>query len=538
MKKLLFLTVVFSGLAAYAQEYNITFEGSGASSMVETVKVENLTRGLSVTLNGNDILHLSTPTGAEPLASDSSAIRIYPNPVYCSSTLEIIPPAAGDATITLFDMSGKAVALLRSSLDISVSNFRLSGLKPGLYIIDVKGLKYDLSGRLISNGPAGTPRIEKLISGTISLNKSPLNKSLRGLTDDRYLEYSPGDLLKFTGTSGKYRTVVTDDPDDSKSITFNFVTCTDADNNNYAVVKIGEYTWMAENLKTTKYKDGTPIPYQVFNADTPDSLIWTWEGYSWYNNDQGNKNIYGALYKMNTFKSGKLCPVGWHAPNHSEWVNLADVMGGPSESGGRLKETETSHWAYPNTGATNESGFTALPGGRLDHNKFLGINNEATFWSVTKCGGSSDCGWSISFNGTKISWSDLYEEVGYSVRCVYGEEPKIPEVRTTPHFNVTSLRDENITATRAYTEFSVYNDHGLAITQSGVCWSTSPMPTTNDPHTSDGSGQMTGLKPGTMYFVRGYATNSAGTGYGMNISFITKTTAVEGNLYNVNQLGK
>ncbi|MGE5406520.1 MAG: FISUMP domain-containing protein, partial [Methanosarcina sp.] len=432
MKKLLFLTVVFSGLAAYAQEYNITFEGSGASSMVETVKVENLTRGLSVTLNGNDILHLSTPTGAEPLASDSSAIRIYPNPVYCSSTLEIIPPAAGDATITLFDMSGKVVALLRSSLDISVNNFRLSGLKPGLYIIDVKGLKYDLSGRLISNGPAGPPRIEKLISGTISLNKSPLNKSLRGLTDDRYLEYSPGDLLKFTGTSGKYRTVVTDDPDDSKSITFNFVTCTDADNNNYAVVKIGEYTWMAENLKTTKYKDGTPIPYQVFNADTPDSLIWTWEGYSWYNNDQGNKNIYGALYKMNTFKSGKLCPVGWHAPNHSEWVNLADVMGGPSESGGRLKETETSHWAYPNTGATNESGFTALPGGRLDHNKFLGINNEATFWSVTKCGGSNDCGWSIGFNGTKISWSDLYEEVGYSVRCVYGEEPKIPEVRTTP----------------------------------------------------------------------------------------------------------
>ncbi|MGE5418653.1 MAG: FISUMP domain-containing protein, partial [Chloroflexota bacterium] len=329
-----------------------------------------------------------------------------------------------------------------------------------------------------------------------------------------------------------------DDPDDSKSITFNFVTCTDADNNNYAVVKIGEYTWMAENLKTTKYKDGTPIPYQVFNADTPDSLIWTWKGYSWYNNDQGNKNIYGALYKMNTFKSGKLCPVGWHAPNHSEWVNLADVMGGPSESGGRLKEIETSHWAYPNTGATNESGFTALPGGRLDHNRFLGINNEATFWSVTKCGGSSDCGWSISFNGTKISWSDLYEEVGYSVRCVYGEEPKIPEVRTTPHFNVTSLRDENITATRAYTEFNVYNDHGLAITQSGVCWSTSPMPTTNDPHTSDGSGQMTGLKPGTMYFVRGYATNSAGTGYGMNISFITKTTAVEGNLYNENQLGK
>lgn len=114
----------------------------------------------------------------------------------------------------------------------------------------------------------------------------------------------------------------------------------------------------------------------------------------------------------------------------------------------------------------------------------------------------------------------------------------LPEVRTTPHFSVTSLRSEDISATRASTEFNVYNDHGLPILQSGVCWSTSPLPTINDPHTSNGSNLMTGLTPGTKYYVRGYATNSAGTGYGMNIPFITRMIDADENLYWVSEIGK
>lgn len=352
-----------------------------------------------------------------------------------------------------------------------------------------------------------------------------------------HMEYLEGQNLKYTGFSGDYSTVVVDKPAGDKTITFNFIPCTDADNNNYPVVKIGEYSWMAENLKTTKYKDGTPVPYQTLNADSPDSLIFSWEGYSWYNNDPGYKDTYGALYKMNTFKSGKLCPAGWHAPNNAEWEYLTDILGGPSEAGGRLKETGTVHWAAPNTGATNEIGFTALPGGELDHYIFSGLGKSATFWSTSKCGGSSDCGWSISFSEKSISWNDLYEEVGYTVRCVYGAEPMIPEVETwflIPY----------VTTTETYIGLYIKNDHGLPVTQKGVCWSTTPLPTINDPHTSNGLGLITGLTPATKYYARAYATNSAGTGYSMSVSFTTKAIGVEdekadieGNIYEVIRIG-
>lgn len=384
------------------------------------------------------------------------------------------------------------------------------------------------SGFYISFGGTGAAasvadvKVENLSTGamlTLKGNQTLYLGQDKGPAETVFMQYSMGQNLKFTGVAGNYSTVMVDKPTENKKISFNFIPCTDADNNNYAVVKIGEYTWMAENLKTTKFKDGTSIPYLV---------DFGWEGYRWYNNDPGYKATYGAIYVMDTFKSGKLCPAGWHAPNNSEWGYLTDFLGGRSEAGGRLKETGTVHWSEPNTGATNESGFTALPGGYLNHVVFDGLGTSAHFWSVSKCGGTSDCGWGIGFNGNTISWSDFNPSVGYSVRCVYGEEPMIPEVGTTQNTTITSaylpLREENITATTAYTIIAIIKDHGLPVTQSGVCWSTSSMPTINDPHTSDGSGLMTNLEPGTKYYVRGYAINSAGIGYGMSVSFTTKTT--------------
>jgi uncharacterized protein (TIGR02145 family) len=540
MKTLLFLTVVFSGLSSFAQEQSVSFTGSGASSLVSTVKIENLTRGISVTVTGSDILRLTAPTGIDRTTYDSSAIKVYPNPMMGNATLEIMPPAAGNAAISLFDMSGKPVAGLREALDISYNKFRLSGLNAGFYIIHVKGRNYHLSGKLISNGSGGTARIENLKTGEILVTEKPVNRTLRGATNDKYLDYSQGDLLKFTGISGNYTTVVMDIPKESKVITFNFVACTDGDNNNYPVVKLGEYTtWMAENLKTTKYKDGTPVPNPTINVDTPDSWMWANEGYCWYNNDSRYKDIYGALYKLNSVKSGKLCPAGWHAPNNAEWGYLTSFLGGLTEAGGKLKENGTAHWVDPNTGATNESGFTALPGGSRNYGgEFQGIGLNGMFWSVSNCDGPGGCGWSIRFNSKGISWLD-WDTHGFSVRCVFGEEPRIPEIETYP---IMSL--ENITAMTARSEGSYIKDHGLPITQKGVCWNTSPLPNINDPHTTEGSGPngfvtiITGLTPGTKYYVRAYATNSAGTGYGMSIPFTTKMIDVEGNLYPVSQIGK
>jgi trimeric autotransporter adhesin len=157
---------------------------------------------------------------------------------------------------------------------------------------------------------------------------------------------------------------------------------TDIEGNRYNTVVIGTQTWMAENLKTTKYNDGTDIPLVA------DSVSWvnlTTPAYCWYNNNEAtNKNIYGALFNWYTINTGKLCPTGWHAPSDIEWTTLTDFLGGLNVAGGKLKEAGKSHWKSPNTGATNESGFSGLPAGYRAYSAgYLDLLHIGDFWSST-----------------------------------------------------------------------------------------------------------------------------------------------------------
>jgi len=155
---------------------------------------------------------------------------------------------------------------------------------------------------------------------------------------------------------------------------------TDVEGNTYNTVDIGRQSWMAENLKTTKYNDNTNIPI-ITDKTTWASLSTA--GYCWYNNDlTTNKPSYGALYNWYAITSQKLCPTGWHIPSTSEWSTLTDYLGGESIAGGKLKETGTLHWQSPNTGATNETGFTALPGGiRMSDGTFNLFGQYGIWWS-------------------------------------------------------------------------------------------------------------------------------------------------------------
>jgi len=160
-------------------------------------------------------------------------------------------------------------------------------------------------------------------------------------------------------------------------------TMTDRDGNVYTSVTIGTQTWMVENLKTTKYKDGTDIP--LVTDDTEWANLNT-PGYCWYNNDAATyKNSYGALYNWYAVSTGKLCPTGWHVPTDAEWTTLTTYLGGESVAGGKLKELGTTHWTTPNTGATNETGFAALPGGYIYYDgTFDFIGNIGGWWSATE----------------------------------------------------------------------------------------------------------------------------------------------------------
>lgn len=191
-------------------------------------------------------------------------------------------------------------------------------------------------------------------------------------------------------------------------------TVTDIDGNVYNTVTIDNQIWMKENLKTTRYNDGTAIPF-VNSA----SIVHT-PAYFWYNNDEAAyKAIYGALYNGGAVVSYryKLCPVGWHVPSDEEWTKLSSYLRGDSIAGKKLKEVGTVHWAIPND-ATNESGFTALPGGHRTYTgDFSDVGKKAYFWSSS--GGSrafirelhNDA--SEMFRITSADW-----ESGFCVRCL------------------------------------------------------------------------------------------------------------------------
>ncbi len=140
MKKVLPLIAIFCALNANAQNYFVTFEGTGASTTVSTVKVDNLTANTSLTVNGSDILHLTFSTVINPNENKQfPEMKIYPNPMTDNSIVQIYPPEAGLAMISVLDISGKLVSQIQSYLDNSLQVFRFSGFKSGFYVINVKG---------------------------------------------------------------------------------------------------------------------------------------------------------------------------------------------------------------------------------------------------------------------------------------------------------------------------------------------------------------------------------------------------------------
>lgn len=179
-------------------------------------------------------------------------------------------------------------------------------------------------------------------------------------------------------------------------------------------------TWMIENLKTTKYKDGTPI--QLVTDDN----IWVSETssapyYCWFNNDISNKNVYGALYNWYTVNTGKLCPAGWHVPTESEWLMLISFVGGEGNAGGNLKEKGTNHWWKENVGATDKIGFTALPGGcrtNIVKQIFNGMGGNCYFWTSTEQPGGNAIRIGLWSQGAGIDHLPGPKTNGFSVRCI------------------------------------------------------------------------------------------------------------------------
>ncbi len=195
----------------------------------------------------------------------------------------------------------------------------------------------------------------------------------------------------------------------------------DGEANSYNTVQIGDQLWMAENLKATKFNDGTAIPLVLTDG--------AWEelsspAYCWYSNDEiSYRNVYGALYNGYAVSSGKLCPAGWHIPSKQEWQQLRAFLGDSSKAGGALKESGTLHWLAPNKGASNSSGFTALGTGfRYNEGTFASLLSYTGIWAETQSGeetkDSDEWFAGLYYGNSSFVIDRRSRNQGFSVRCI------------------------------------------------------------------------------------------------------------------------
>ena len=196
---------------------------------------------------------------------------------------------------------------------------------------------------------------------------------------------------------------------------------TDYDGNVYNSVTIGKQCWMQQNLKTTSYNDGTAIPLVT---DVNTFYYLTTPAYCWFNDSTKFKNIYGALYNCITVYTGKLCPTGWHVPTYSEWDTLIIYLGGANVAGGPMKST--TEWFSPNVGATNSSGFSALPAGSLDmyNGGFADQGTTCYWWSSTESNSTYACSIRLQYDYAGASQITSGITQGSSVRCLKDSSSK------------------------------------------------------------------------------------------------------------------
>lgn len=508
---------LFTGKISTGQDYLISFSGEGESTTVDSVQVQNLTRKKSVSLQGSDTLHLRRYLTSVPSLPNNKdyELTIYPNPFsnYCKLEFGVSQP--GVAQIHVFDLVGRKIVNNTHSVKAGINSFRLTGLTRGMYVVEVRLPDKVYSAKLINSGTAFAQNGSLEYVGVVS--DLDYIDFLKSGEDEKELKYTVGDLVLFKGySSGKYITIVVDTPTVNKEISFEFVECTDVDGNHYPVVKIGDQFWMAENLKTTKYNDGTIIP-NVSDENTWSSL--TSDAYCWYNNNPGNKNNYGALYNWYAVGTNKLAPKGWRIPTDEEWNILSNSLGADSAAV-KLKDTDDAHWIAHNEGVFNETGFTALPAGYRDS---LGISKSigevGRWWTATV--GDSIFSGSKGMNNevTAVVTNWVNRNIGNSVRCIRTEDYDVSTLATSEASSVDK--------TTASIGGSINSDGGANVTARGVCWGTNPNPTIADKKTNDGAGiadftsSLTGLTTGTTYYARAYATNLAGTSYGEQVTFTT-----------------
>ncbi|MDD4993605.1 MAG: FISUMP domain-containing protein [Paludibacter sp.] len=320
IKKSLFLLFLFLIITnVFAFNYTISFKGSGASTIVSNVIVQNMTKGITVTVPSGNVLNLTDQTTAVvKLTDNKESVSIYPNPIQTTATFIFTANNEGSTHINSYALDGKKVLRLTTQVSQGKNSFQLT-LPTWIYMLQVQGNGYLYNAKAISQ--AATDCKPQIVFIGIDNETKPQKATAVGTTT---MVYNTGDQLLYKGTSVSNATVIADKPTASKTVNFGFVVCEDADNTNHPIVTFGTQTWMVDSLKTTKYRNGNVIATTTSTAIPNDATA----KYQWaYNKNERNVAMYGRLYTWwAATDTRSIAPTGWHVASDTEWTTLQTYL--------------------------------------------------------------------------------------------------------------------------------------------------------------------------------------------------------------------
>lgn len=428
----IYLLLMLSPGILFGQNLKMTFSATGAATKVDSVKATNLRTNESVTLPGNDTLVLSPKLGINGRMEVSQQGIVFPNPCSGRTTLVTTTNHAEQISLEVRSLTGQLLVSTRATVQSGTHTFALSLVKVGVYLVSLTTSEGTEGFKIICTEADGTGNTIRYAGIQQGIDQSP---PLKGTTIYT-LGYQPGDIILYRCRSGIYTTIVTDSPSTSKNYAVDFELCQDSDGKNYAIVHIGDQTWMAENLawlpRVSASETGSDSLRHYYVYGYEDTIVSAAK-------TTLNYNIYGVLYNwpaaiLEPAKEGcgfgryrGVCPSGWHIPYDEEWKVLETNLGmswhdadsiylrNSGWVGTQLKSSVG--WSNEGNGS-NASGFTALPGGyRNTHGGFIRMGDYGLFWTGTQ---SDTISWFRSLYGADEGVYRLktMRSQGFSVRCL------------------------------------------------------------------------------------------------------------------------
>ena len=427
---MLFLFVCQNSLLAL--RYSILFSGTGASSKVDSVIVHNLSRGTKVTVPTGYILSLTDGASAVNDKTLANNVTVSPNPFQSLTKVSFDAQATGSVSVCVYALDGRLVACSSQYLLQGNNSLQLT-LPQGKYILSIAGEGYSYTTQLISNGNDLCTSSITFLNNEPELQQ-PITKVSKVLSEILVtnMDYAEGEVLLYKAFSGGYLcSILSDVPTVSKTTNFNFIDCTDIDGNHYPVVTIGTQTWVAENLRVTKYRNGDPITL------ASDNSVWSTlsaGGMCTFNNSTNTDTIskYGRLYNWYAVNDSRMiAPQGWHVPTETEWDTLVayvdthflnSINGAKSiASQQNWKDSPSSIFTVGNNPSVNNStGFNAKPAGLRGGQTpmYWSLYDAAVYWSATDLDVNNAWGYSLSSSSSSIVKSGGIFKLGFSVRCI------------------------------------------------------------------------------------------------------------------------